>query len=148
MRSGARRRGASPPCSPTIPTFAPTRKTNRASPSPRACGRIFCKPPAPTVCCWSICMRRRCKASFALRPILAAPFAGWKDCVVVAPDVGAAKLAQRWSRRLKTELAVIEKRRSGDDDRARAVRLVGDVKGTKALIVDDEVATAGTLVEA
>ena len=81
-------------------------------------------------------------------PILAAPFAGWKDCVVVAPDVGAAKLAQRWSRRLKTELAVIEKRRSGDDDRARAVRLVGDVKGAKALIVDDEVATAGTLVEA
>ena len=81
-------------------------------------------------------------------PILAAPFADWKDCVVVAPDVGAAKLAQRWSRRLKTELAVIEKRRFGDDDKARAVRLVGDVKGARALIVDDEIATAGTLIEA
>ena len=81
-------------------------------------------------------------------PILAAPFADWKDCVVVAPDVGAAKLAQRWSRRLKTELAVIEKRRSGDDDKARAVRLVGEVTGARALIVDDEIATAGTLIEA
>src|SRR5262249_21675264 len=40
------------------------------------------------------------------------------------------------------------KRRSGDDDRAHAVRLVGDVRGARALIVDDEVATAGTLVEA
>jgi ribose-phosphate pyrophosphokinase len=84
-------------------------------------------------------------------PILASAFearGNLSDWVVVAPDVGAAKIAQRWSRRLKTELAVIEKRRTGDDERARAVRLVGDVKGAHALIVDDEVATAGTLVEA
>jgi ribose-phosphate pyrophosphokinase len=84
-------------------------------------------------------------------PLLASAFAGRADrggWVVVAPDVGAAKMAQRWSRRLKTELAIVEKRRTGDDDRARAVRLVGDVRGAHALIVDDEVATAGTLVEA
>ncbi|HJZ84772.1 MAG TPA: ribose-phosphate pyrophosphokinase [Polyangia bacterium] len=84
-------------------------------------------------------------------PILAQAFAARADVkqwVVVAPDVGAAKLAQRWSRRLGTELAVIEKRRSGDEDRAHAVRLVGDVRGARALIVDDEVATADTLIEA
>src|SRR5262249_15314285 len=84
-------------------------------------------------------------------PILSDAFereAGASDRVVVAPDVGAAKLAQRWSRRLKADLAVIEKRRTGDDDKARAVRLVGDVAGARALIVDDEVATAGTLIEA
>ena len=84
-------------------------------------------------------------------PILAEVFRGRADLahwVIVAPDVGAAKMAQRWSRRLGTELAVIEKRRTGDDDHARAVRLVGEVRGAQALIVDDEVATAGTLAEA
>jgi ribose-phosphate pyrophosphokinase len=84
-------------------------------------------------------------------PILADHLAARPDMqgqVVVAPDVGAAKIAQRWSRRLKSELAVIEKRRTGDDEKPRAVRLVGDVRGACALLVDDEVATGGTLIEA
>jgi ribose-phosphate pyrophosphokinase len=83
-------------------------------------------------------------------PLLASavPRADGEPCIVVAPDVGAARLAQRWSRRLKTDLAVIEKRRFGDQEKAKAVRLVGEVAGAHALIVDDEVATAGTLIEA
>jgi len=42
----------------------------------------------------------------------------------------------------------VDKRRSGDDEAARAVNLIGDVAGKVALIVDDEVASGGTLVEA
>ena len=47
-----------------------------------------------------------------------------------------------------TELAVIEKRRTGDDERPKAVRLVGEVRGARALIVDDEVASGATLAQA
>lgn len=68
--------------------------------------------------------------------------------VVVAPDAGAAKLAERYARLLGTDLAILEKQRHGDDERAVAVRIVGEVGGRDALIVDDEVSTGGTLVEA
>ncbi len=67
---------------------------------------------------------------------------------VVAPDAGAAKLAERYAKVLGAEIAILEKARSGDDERARAVRMVGDVSGRDALVVDDEVSTGGTLVEA
>jgi len=67
---------------------------------------------------------------------------------VVAPDAGAAKLAERYAKLLGAEIAILEKARSGDDESARAVRMVGDVSGRDALVVDDEVSTGGTLVEA
>jgi ribose-phosphate pyrophosphokinase len=70
------------------------------------------------------------------------------ETVVVAPDVGATKRAMHYARRLQTDVAVIEKRRTSDDENARAVRLVGDVRGKHAVIIDDEVSTGGTLVEA
>jgi ribose-phosphate pyrophosphokinase len=68
--------------------------------------------------------------------------------VVVAPDAGEVKDAARIAKRLGVPLAIIDKRRFGDDEKARAVHLIGDVKGKRALIVDDEIATAGTIVEA
>jgi ribose-phosphate pyrophosphokinase len=45
-------------------------------------------------------------------------------------------------------MAIVDKRRDGDDDSARATNLIGDVEGKHALIVDDEVASGGTIVEA
>jgi ribose-phosphate pyrophosphokinase len=49
---------------------------------------------------------------------------------------------------LDLPIAIVDKRRDRDDEVARAVNLIGDVEGKVALIVDDEVASGGTLVEA
>ncbi len=68
--------------------------------------------------------------------------------VVVAADVGEAKDAGRYARRLRAPLAIVDKRRSGDDEKARLAHLVGDVRGRHAVIVDDEMATGGTVFEA
>lgn len=68
--------------------------------------------------------------------------------VVVATDIGEAKDAGRIAASLGLPLAVIDKRRTGDDEHAVPHTLVGDVKGRHALIVDDEIATGGTIMEA
>jgi ribose-phosphate pyrophosphokinase len=68
--------------------------------------------------------------------------------VLVAGDVGESKDVGHYASRLDLPIAIVDKRRSGDDENARAVNLIGDVKGKVALIVDDEVASGGTLVEA
>jgi ribose-phosphate pyrophosphokinase len=71
-----------------------------------------------------------------------------KAPVVIAADVGEAKDAGRFARRLKAPLAIVDKRRTGDDEKAKPVHLVGDVAKRHALIVDDEIATGGTVFEA
>ncbi len=70
------------------------------------------------------------------------------DYVLVAGDAGEAKELGAFANRLHLPMAIVDKRREGDDDRAIATNLIGDVEGKVALIVDDEVATGGTLVEA
>ncbi|MET0388947.1 MAG: ribose-phosphate pyrophosphokinase [Polyangiales bacterium] len=67
--------------------------------------------------------------------------------VVVAPDAGEVKDAAGMAKRLGVPLAMVDKRRFGDDEKARAVHLVGDVRGKRALIIDDEIATGGTVIE-
>lgn len=67
--------------------------------------------------------------------------------VVVAPDAGEVKDAAGMAKRLGIPLAMVDKRRYGDDEKARAVHLVGNVRGKRALIVDDEIATGGTVIE-
>lgn len=69
------------------------------------------------------------------------------DAVVLAPDAGDIKRAQSLARRLDTPLAFIDKRRVSDT-RVEARGLIGDVHDKKVLIVDDEISTAGSLVEA
>ena len=68
--------------------------------------------------------------------------------VLVAGDVGESKEVGLYADRLDLPIAIVDKRRSGDDEQPRAVNLIGDVHGKVALIVDDEVASAGTLMEA
>lgn len=71
-----------------------------------------------------------------------------KDMVVVATDAGSSKKAYRYSRFFDCPMALIDKRRDGNDDKTKAVSIIGDVKGKTAIIFDDEVSTAGTLTEA
>jgi len=68
------------------------------------------------------------------------------DAVVVAPDVGATRRARNFAEKLNVRLAVIEKRRALDGRGAEILNLIGDVRGKNAIIVDDEVDTATTLV--
>lgn len=68
--------------------------------------------------------------------------------VLVAADAGEAKDIGRYANRLDLPIAIIDKRRDGDDEKPRAVNLIGDVAGKTAIIVDDEIASGGTLCEA
>jgi ribose-phosphate pyrophosphokinase len=70
------------------------------------------------------------------------------DYVIVASDIGEAKEVGRYANRLNLPVAVIDKRREGDDERPLATSLIGNVEGKVALVVDDEVASGGTLLEA
>jgi ribose-phosphate pyrophosphokinase len=73
---------------------------------------------------------------------------GLENAVVVAADVGEAKDAGRFARKLGLPIAIIDKRRSGDDERAEAVAVIGRVAGRHCLLVDDEIATGGTIFSA
>jgi ribose-phosphate pyrophosphokinase len=65
--------------------------------------------------------------------------------VVVAPDVGAAKMARGFARRLSASFAIIDKRRP-QQNVAEVMEVVGEVEGRNCIIVDDMIDTAGTLV--
>ncbi|HVZ30817.1 MAG TPA: ribose-phosphate diphosphokinase [Polyangiaceae bacterium] len=68
--------------------------------------------------------------------------------VVVASDIGEAKDIERYANRLDLPVAIIDKRRYADNTKPVAHQLVGDVAGKTALIIDDEIASGGTLLEA
>jgi ribose-phosphate pyrophosphokinase len=70
------------------------------------------------------------------------------DLVVATADLGFAKKGRNFAAKLSTPLAFVEKRRRGDDPRAMATTLIGNVEGRNVLIVDDEVLTAGSVTEA
>jgi ribose-phosphate pyrophosphokinase len=69
------------------------------------------------------------------------------DNVVVVTDLGFAKRARAFAELLEAPLAIIEKRRQGNLDRAELLNVIGEVRGKRAVIVDDEIDTAGTLME-
>jgi ribose-phosphate pyrophosphokinase len=70
------------------------------------------------------------------------------NTVVVAADVGEAKDAGRFAKRLDLPIAFIDKRRSGDDEKPRPVAIIGEIRGRDCLLVDDEIATGGTIFSA
>jgi len=72
----------------------------------------------------------------------------FKDMVIVATDAGSSKKAYKYSKFFGCPIAMIDKRREGNDDRAIATTIIGDVKGKTAVIFDDEIDTAGSMLEA
>ncbi len=70
-----------------------------------------------------------------------------QDLVVVASDVGSAKMARGFATRLNGSLAIIDKRRTGPNV-AEVLNVVGDVAGKDCLIPDDMIDTGGTMTEA
>ncbi len=70
------------------------------------------------------------------------------DLVVCSADLGFVKKARNFAERLETPLVVVEKRRMFDSGQSEALTLIGDVKDKNVLLVDDEVLTGGTIVNA
>jgi ribose-phosphate pyrophosphokinase len=71
-----------------------------------------------------------------------------KDVVVVATDIGISKRARDLAEKLNAPLAIIEKRRVGNADTTETLNIIGEVAGKRAITVDDEIDTAGSLVNA
>jgi ribose-phosphate pyrophosphokinase len=72
---------------------------------------------------------------------------GRDHLLVVAPDVGASKVARAYAKRLGTDFALIDKRRPKQNV-AEVVNIIGDVRGKHCVLIDDMCDTAGTLVGA
>ena len=70
-----------------------------------------------------------------------------EDMVIVATDAGSSKKAYKYSEYFKCPIALVDKRREGNDDRAIASTIIGDVKDKNAIIFDDEIDTAGSMME-
>lgn len=84
------------------------------------------------------------------QPVLARYFAakGLSKPVVVAPDPGAVKRAQRFAQRLGATVAFVDKRRSDSDTEVIATSVVGDVHGRQAILFDEEVDRGSSLCQA
>jgi ribose-phosphate pyrophosphokinase len=95
-------------------------------------------------------------------PLLVRHFAekGWDNAIVVSPDVGFAKRARNFAESLGVPLAIAEKRRvqqlnhKGDagafqpsPSQPQVLNLIGDVKGKRCIIVDDEISTGSSMLE-
>jgi ribose-phosphate pyrophosphokinase len=70
------------------------------------------------------------------------------DLVVVAVDIGISKRARDVAEKLRAPLAIIEKRRTGNNDHTELLNVIGEVRGKVALTFDDEIDTGGTVVNA
>ena len=71
---------------------------------------------------------------------------GFTDLVVVSPDAGGVERARAFAKHLNAGLAIIDKRREGANN-AQIMNIIGDVKGKHALLLDDMIDTAGTIVQ-
>ena len=68
------------------------------------------------------------------------------DLVVVSPDAGGVERARAIAKRMQASLAIIDKRREGPNQ-AQIMNIIGDVEGRSALLLDDMIDTAGTIVQ-
>jgi ribose-phosphate pyrophosphokinase len=71
----------------------------------------------------------------------------FKDLVVVSPDAGGVERARAFAKRLKTSLAIVDKRRE-QANVSQVMNVIGDVEGRDTLLLDDMIDTAGTIVQA
>lgn len=69
------------------------------------------------------------------------------DMVIVATDAGSSKKAYKYSEYFNCPIALIDKRREGNDDKAIATTVIGEVKDKQCIIFDDEIDTAGSMIE-
>ena len=67
--------------------------------------------------------------------------------VIVATDAGSSKKAYKYAEHFGCPICLVDKRRSGNDDQAIATSVIGDINGKNALVFDDEVDTAGSIME-
>ena len=82
------------------------------------------------------------------RNTLAAAVCGAVDePIIVAPDVGASKMAKGFARRLETDIAIVDKERI-DDRNTNVAAIIGNVAGRNAVIVDDIVSSGSSLIGA
>ena len=70
-----------------------------------------------------------------------------EEVVIVSPDAGGVERARAYSKRLKSTLAIIDKRRDGPNV-SEVMNVIGEVEGKTAIILDDMIDTAGTLTQA
>ncbi|MBU3958510.1 MAG: ribose-phosphate pyrophosphokinase [Candidatus Omnitrophica bacterium] len=70
-----------------------------------------------------------------------------KDLVVISPDVGGIKMARAYAKRLSATLAILDKRRISPE-KAEVMHILGEVEGKNVIVVDDLIATGGSLIEA
>jgi ribose-phosphate pyrophosphokinase len=68
--------------------------------------------------------------------------------VILTADLGFAKKARDFAAHLDSPMAFIEKRRSGNDAKSQAMTIIGDVDGKDVILVDDEIDTGGSMVQA
>jgi ribose-phosphate pyrophosphokinase len=68
--------------------------------------------------------------------------------IVVVSELGFAKKARNFAELLSAPLAIVEKRRVGNEDRTELMNVIGEVSGKTAVIIDDEIDTGGSLLEA
>ena len=70
-----------------------------------------------------------------------------ENMVIVATDAGSSKKAHKYAEYFKCPIALVDKRRDGNDDKAISTNVIGDVKGKTAVVFDDEIDTAGSILE-
>lgn len=70
-----------------------------------------------------------------------------ENTIFVSPDAGGVERVRAYAKKLKTDIAMIDKRRTGKNI-AKAMNIIGDVEGKECIVVDDMIDTAGTLIEA
>ncbi|GBD17455.1 Ribose-phosphate pyrophosphokinase [bacterium HR26] len=83
-------------------------------------------------------------------PILARYFQekALENIVVVSPDLGSTKRARNFAEELNAPLAIIEKRRLGNDERTETLNLIGSVEDASVILIDDEIDTASSITQA
>jgi ribose-phosphate pyrophosphokinase len=82
-------------------------------------------------------------------PILCDYFSknGVENCVVVAPDAGSATRVEKYAIILGLPMAILDKRRDPLNDTVEVLNIIGNVDGKDAIVLDDEIATGGSMIE-
>ncbi|MBC63227.1 MAG: ribose-phosphate pyrophosphokinase [Chloroflexi bacterium] len=71
-----------------------------------------------------------------------------EDCVVVATDIGISKKARDFANWINVPLAIVEKRRLGNDDQVQSLNVIGEVASKNIILFDDEISSGGTMIAA